>query len=253
MFGEWISNYTHTHSSYTSIFCWGINCVIIPAPMVFTTAACVITIGLWNCPSQLKIDFLGPSPLGASGGWPKLWTWPKRSHWKHFIGHTWWLIRQEKGAQTQSFWSGYLWVGWGSSSRIPLGGVGVVFQLNGWGQKVWYLFRNLGKPKCWAGYPGIWPGYPGRLRPKSLRKQIVFNFWPLVLRVVFPLRGPGKPPGRKYPKNGEKLQNSPPQSDPRKWGKIAPKITKIVFSEWFYPFLGQFSPFSGVGPGRPIL
>ena len=45
----------------------------------------------------------------------------------------------------------------------------------------------------------------------------------LALRVVFPLGGPRKPPGRRSPKNGEKLQNSPPRSDPRKWGKIAPK------------------------------
>ena len=40
-----------------------------------------------------------------------------------------------------------------------------------------------------------------------------------VLRVVFPLRGPGKPPGRKSLKIGEKLQNSPPRSNPPKMGK----------------------------------
>ena len=48
----------------------------------------------------------------------------------------------------------------------------------------------------------------------------------LKLRVVFPLRGPEKPPGRKSPKNGEKLQNSPPRSDPRRWGKLPPKRGK---------------------------
>ena len=36
------------------------------------------------------------------------------------------------------------------------------------------------------------------------------------------LRGPEKPPGRKSPKNGEKLQ-FPPRSDPRKWRKLPQK------------------------------
>ena len=62
----------------------------------------------------------------------------------------------------------------------------------------------------------------------------------LDLRSVFPLRGPGKPLGRKSPKNGEKLQKFPPRSDLRKWGKL-PR------------FFCNFSPLSGVGPERGIL
>ena len=46
-------------------------------------------------------------------------------------------------------------------------------------------------------------------------------------RVAFPLGGTGKPPGRKCPKKGEKLQNSPPRSDPREWGKLPQKGGKI--------------------------
>ena len=79
------------------------------------------------------------------------------------------------------------------------------------------------------------------------------DFWSVTLQVVFPLRGPGKPPGWKSPKNGEKLQNSPPRSDPRKWGKITEELQKLYFQSNLTPFLGQFSPFSGVGPGRGIL
>ena len=69
------------------------------------------------------------------------------------------------------------------------------------------------------------------------------------LQVVFPLRGPGTPPGRKSPKNGEKLQNSPLRSDPRKRGKITEKLQKLYFRSNLTPFWGLFSPFSGVGPG----
>ena len=67
----------------------------------------------------------------------------------------------------------------------------------------------------------------------------------LELQVGFPLRRPGKPPGRKSPKNGEKLQNSPPLSDPRNEGKITEKLHTLYFRSNFTPFLVQFSPFSG--------
>ena len=66
------------------------------------------------------------------------------------------------------------------------------------------------------------------------------------LRVVFPLlRGPGKPPGRQPPKNGEKLQNSPPRSDPRKWGKITKKLQKCIFGVILPLFWGNFPQFRG--------
>ena len=71
----------------------------------------------------------------------------------------------------------------------------------------------------------------------------------LMLRVVLPLRRAGKPPGRKSPKNGEKLQNSPPRSDPRKWGKITEKLQKMYFRSNFTPFLGQFPHFRGSDRG----
>ena len=55
---------------------------------------------------------------------------------------------------------------------------------------------------------------------------------------------------QKSPKNGEKLQNSPPQSDPRKWGKIAEKLPKNVFSELiFCNFLVIFPYFRGSDRG----
>ena len=67
-------------------------------------------------------------------------------------------IREEKGTQTQTFGSGDLPVGWGSST---------------WrdgGQKVRYVPRNPGKPNFLAGYPGIFAGISLKC-PKSLRKK----------------------------------------------------------------------------------
>ena len=77
----------------------------------------------------------------------------------------------------------------------------------------------------------------------------------LALRVVFPLtEPPGSPPGQKSPKNGDKLQNSPPRSSPRKWGKNYRKITKkMYFRSICCNFSVIFSPFSGAGPGSGIL
>ena len=69
-------------------------------------------------------------------------------------------VRQEKGTQTQTFWSGYLRVGRGSSTS------------RGGGQKVRHVFRNPGKPNFLAGYPGIFagisPGVPEKFEEKSL-------------------------------------------------------------------------------------
>ena len=52
----------------------------------------------------------------------------------------------------------------------------------------------------------------------------------LALRVVFPLQGPASLPDGKSPKNGEKLLNSSPRSDPPnfKVGKIPPKKGRIT-------------------------
>ena len=65
------------------------------------------------------------------------------------------------------------------------------------------------------------------------------------MRVVFPLRGPGKPSGRKSPKNGEKLQNSPPRSGPRKWGKITTNYENCIFGVSLPLFWGNFRHLRG--------
>ena len=58
------------------------------------------------------------------------------------------LIREEKGTQTQTFWSGHLWVGWGS-----------------WGPKSSVC---PSKPRettlFWRDIPGFSPGYLGGAR-----------------------------------------------------------------------------------------
>ena len=59
--------------------------------------------------------------------------------------------------------------------------------------------------------------------------------------------------GAEIPEKWGKTTNSPPRSDPQKWGKITEKLQKLYFRSNFTFFLGQFSPFSGVGPGREIL
>ena len=91
------------------------------------------------------------------------------------------------------------------------------------------------------------------------------------------LRLPLPPPRAKKIKNIETSTNYySPRSDPRKWRKITEKLQKLYFRSNFTPFLGaifsifggrtgegnnyyssrallgQFSPFSGVGPGREL-
>ena len=79
------------------------------------------------------------------------------------------FVREEKGTQTQTFWSGYLRVGWGSSTW------------KGGGQKVGCVLRNPRKPNFLVGYPGIFAGISRRC-PKSLRKKMFgFNSRPLCL------------------------------------------------------------------------
>ena len=48
------------------------------------------------------------------------------------------------------------------------------------------------------------------------------------LRVVFPLRGPGKPPGRKSPKNGKNYKIPLPGPTPENGGKLPQKRGKIT-------------------------
>ena len=104
-------------------------------------------------------------------------------------------VWREKGTQTQTFWSGYLRVGWGSSTR------------RGGGQNVRHVFRNPGKANFLAGYPGLWPGYPGGARkvwgqkvcvqflsPKEVRNEIGPNFCNSKAKT---LRRIQKMPGRK--------------------------------------------------------
>ena len=104
------------------------------------------------------------------------------------------------------------------------------------------LYPKVLIAKCLpAGAEGPYQGQP--LSPRKCFKNV------LGLRVVFPLRGPGKPPGRKSPKNGEKLQNSPPRSDPRKWGKLPQKKGRITPNLQFLQFFCNFSHFRGSDRG----
>ena len=56
-------------------------------------------------------------------------------------------------------------------------------------------------------------------------------------------------PGAGIPKNGEKLQNSPPRSNPRKWGKITEKLQKILRKYIFCNFSVIFPHFRGLDRG----
>ena len=60
---------------------------------------------------------------------------------------------------------------------------------------------------------------------KGLSKQALHLHGPN-LRVVFPLRGPRKPPGRG--KMGKNYRIPLPGPTPRKWGKLTPKRGKIT-------------------------
>ena len=99
----------------------------------------------------------------------------KRSLTEGFLDCTRDFFREEKGTQTQTFWSGYLRVGWGSSTW------------RGGGQKVRYVLRNPGKPNFWAGYPGILGGISrGRPRSstrKSLCSILVRDLWEMFSRL----------------------------------------------------------------------
>ena len=85
------------------------------------------------------------------------------------------------------------------------------------GQNFW-----LGPRKPWKN-EHLDADFHDRNAQMSMTRNFGQVFTSLRLRVVFPHREPGKPPGRKSAKNGEKLQSSPRRSDPPKMGKIAPK------------------------------
>ena len=85
------------------------------------------------------------------------------------------------------------------------------------------------------------------------RERLGLSLHRHVLRVVFPPRGPGKPPGRKSPKNGENLQNSPPRSDPQKWGTNHRKNYKNSIFGVIFPLFGaNFPHFRGSDRGGEI-
>ena len=63
--------------------------------------------------------------------------------------------------------------------------------------------------------------------------------------LFFPLEGPGKPPGRKSPKNGEKLQNSLPGPTPEKPEQSPKKAVKLLWKCNFCNFSVIFPNFRG--------
>ena len=68
------------------------------------------------------------------------------------------------------------------------------------------------------------------------------------MRVVLPLRGPGKPPGGNPRKIG-KIYRILPGPTPETREKLRKKYKNCIFGVILPLFGGQFSPFSGVGPG----
>ena len=67
-------------------------------------------------------------------------------------------VRQERGAQPQTFWSGYLPAGWGSSTW------------RGGGQRVWHVPRNPWNRKFWWDIPGFCRDIP-RVHTKGVMQQ----------------------------------------------------------------------------------
>ena len=81
----------------------------------------------------------------------------KTSVWKT---SGWFFCCLVKGTLTQTFWSGYFPVGWGSSTWT------------GGGQKVNMSLEIRGNQTFWAGCPGILPGYPGGARKVWEKKSL---------------------------------------------------------------------------------
>ena len=103
------------------------------------------------------------------------------------------VIREEKGTQTQTFWSRYFRVGRGPSTWM------------GGGQKVRYVLRSPGKPNFFAGYPVILPGYPGGVRKVWEKKVCVqFSFPTLIFRSLVFRQKPRPPAPNKNPRKKSK-------------------------------------------------
>ena len=83
--------------------------------------------------------------------------------WPHNINAS--VLRQEKGAQTQTFGSGHLPVGWG----LPREGVGVKKSVCSSKPKE---IKNFGRISRNFGWDIL--GVPGKVE-----KMFVFNFWPV--------------------------------------------------------------------------
>ena len=71
---------------------------------------------------------------------------------------------------------------------------------------------------------------------------------PLSLRVVFPLRGPGKPPGGNPRKMGKKYKIPLPGATPENGEKIQKNYKNCIFGVILPLFGENFPHFSGVGP-----
>ena len=85
---------------------------------------------------------------------------------------------------------------------------------------------------------------------KSMESVELVSRSALVLRVVFPLRGPGKPPGQESPKNGEKILNFSPRSDPPDSGENCPKKGEKLLRKYdFCNFSVIFPHFRGSDRG----
>ena len=70
----------------------------------------------------------------------------------------------------------------------------------------------------------------------GLEGQASFSLARIFLRVAFPLRAPGKPPGRKSPKNGENYKIPLPGPTPEN----GEKLQKLHFRSNFAPLLPHF-------------
>ena len=116
---------------------------------------------LWTCRFCLSLGFSKPVVWGTRCVHPRFLWFSSFPRFPCFplIQHS--SLRQEKGTQTQTFWSGCL------------RGGGVVLPREGAGAKKFGVsFQNPGKPNFLTGYPGIFGGI-SRGCPKSLRKKNV--------------------------------------------------------------------------------
>ena len=83
-------------------------------------------------------------------------------------------------------------------------------------------------------------------------RQILTHLGPLELQVVFPLEGPESHRGGNLREMGKNYEIPLSSATPENGEKLQKNYKNCIFGVIFTPFLGQFSPFSGVGPGRGI-